>query len=231
LNADERQIAPQLKWMPNWFEFAVVMIVSLGMFVAGSLDAALEHAPKGSIDNSHLLSLLYTEPFLILLLYPLLRARGWTLSRLGFQFGRADVLVGFGLAALAYFGNILLWIVTSLIFPDAAKDAAGTELITSKLSVSLVAAVCFVNPIFEELFVGGYLIRFLKDHRSVVVAVNASVLIRMTYHLYQGPIGVVGIVPFGLVFGWYFARKGRLWPLIIAHAIMDVVGFWSYLDI
>ena len=29
----------------------------------------------------------------------------------------------------------------------------------------------------------------------------------------------------GIIFGWYFLRKGRLMPLVWAHVIIDAVGF------
>lgn len=32
----------------------------------------------------------------------------------------------------------------------------------------------------------------------------------------------------GLVFGYTWRRSGRLWPLIVAHAVIDVVAFVGY---
>jgi membrane protease YdiL (CAAX protease family) len=47
---------------------------------------------------------------------------------------------------------------------------------------------------------------------------------RVFYHFYQGAVGVVGIAPLALLFAYGFARTGRLWPLIVAHALTD---FWA----
>ena len=33
----------------------------------------------------------------------------------------------------------------------------------------------------------------------------------------------------GLVFGRFYQRTGRLWPLVIAHAVIDVVAFVGFL--
>jgi uncharacterized protein len=33
----------------------------------------------------------------------------------------------------------------------------------------------------------------------------------------------------GLVFGYAWRRTGRLWPLIIAHGVIDTVAFVGYL--
>jgi len=75
------------------------------------------------------------------------------------------------------------------------------------------------------VFVAGYVIAALKDVRGTTFAINVSVVIRLVYHLYQGISGVLSIIPMGLIFGYWFARKGRLWPLIAAHALLDLVPF------
>jgi membrane protease YdiL (CAAX protease family) len=66
-----------------------------------------------------------------------------------------------------------------------------------------------------------YVITALKERFGVTTAVNVSAGIRLFYHFYQGAVGVVGIAPLALLFAYWFARTGRLWPLIVAHALMD----------
>jgi membrane protease YdiL (CAAX protease family) len=61
----------------------------------------------------------------------------------------------------------------------------------------------------------------------VAFAVNASTALRVAYHLYQGPAGAISMIPFGLLFGWCFARTGRLWPLVVAHGFFDLAGLLS----
>jgi CAAX protease family protein len=60
---------------------------------------------------------------------------------------------------------------------------------------------------------------------SLATAVNISAAIRLSYHLYQGVAGVLAVVPVGLLFGVWFARTRKLWPLIVAHAILDFLAF------
>ena len=59
---------------------------------------------------------------------------------------------------------------------------------------------------------------------SLATAVNISAAIRLSYHLYQGVAGVLAVVPTGLLFGIWFVRTRQLWPLIVAHAVIDFVG-------
>ncbi len=40
-------------------------------------------------------------------------------------------------------------------------------------------------------------------------------------HLYQGPANVIAIGLQGLIYGWYYLACGRVWPMIIAHALYD----------
>ncbi len=68
----------------------------------------------------------------------------------------------------------------------------------------------------------------LKDTRGISFAVNISVAIRLAYHLYQGPAGIINIVPGGLIFAYWFAKTGRLWPVVTAHAIHDLASMWPY---
>ena len=53
-------------------------------------------------------------------------------------------------------------------------------------------------------------------------------MLRGSYHLYQGFGGFIGNAVMGLVFGYYWQRTGRLWPLVIAHSLIDIVAFVGY---
>ena len=52
-----------------------------------------------------------------------------------------------------------------------------------------------------------------------------SSLLRGAYHLYQGFGAGLGNIAMGLVFGYAWQRTGRLWPLVIAHGLIDTVAF------
>jgi membrane protease YdiL (CAAX protease family) len=90
--------------------------------------------------------------------------------------------------------------------------------------LATIVLVSPVNAFFEEVFVCGYVMTALHRKENVWFALNASVAIRLLYHLYQGPLGVLSVIPFGLIFGYWYARTGRLWPVIVAHSAIDVVG-------
>jgi membrane protease YdiL (CAAX protease family) len=95
------------------------------------------------------------------------------------------------------------------------------------VSMQLVFLTSTVNGIFEELFVAGYIITALRESRGTWVAINVSTVVRLLYHLYQGPMAVITIIPLGMLFGFVYARTRQLWPLIMAHVLIDIVGLSS----
>jgi len=49
-------------------------------------------------------------------------------------------------------------------------------------------------------------------------------VVRLLYHLYQGPIGVLTAVPMGLLYGYLYSRTRQLWPLIVAHSLLELIA-------
>ena len=83
--------------------------------------------------------------------------------------------------------------------------------------------------VLEEVIVAAYLITRLRQlGLTEVVAVGVSALLRGSYHLYQGWGGFLGNLAMGVLFGAVFVRTRRVWPLVVAHFLLDVaagVGF------
>lgn len=130
---------------------------------------------------------------------------------------------GAGLYAVAL---LLGWLAA---MPFAGDDGEPAMVAFSFANVSLASTVAFamVNGVFEEVFLLGVLLRGLKGH-GVVFAAGFSLLVRLLYHLYQGPAGVIAVLVFGLVLTVFYLRTGRLWPVVFAHILGDIVPVaWS----
>ena len=82
-----------------------------------------------------------------------------------------------------------------------------------------------INSVYEEVIVSAYLVNALSKHHGVVFVIGVSLLVRMLYHTYQGPIIAASIIPMGILFAYTFWKWKRLWPLIIAHTISNVMAF------
>ena len=70
----------------------------------------------------------------------------------------------------------------------------------------------------------GVLVRGLRSH-GLSVAIGFPLLVRVLCHLYQGPMGVLWILAFGLLFSLSYVRRPVLWPLVLAHILWDIVPF------
>lgn len=93
----------------------------------------------------------------------------------------------------------------------------------------ILILVALGNAAAEEIVVVVYFLTRLRqlgwsENRSLA----ASALLRGCYHLYQGLGAGLGNVAMGIVFGRYYQVTSRVWPLVIAHAVIDVVAFVGY---
>lgn len=135
-----------------------------------------------------------------------------------------DALAAVGLAALIGIPGLGLYLATRAV-------GLNTTVIPSLLGEQwwtvpvLIVSAC-ANAWAEEVLVVGYLLHGLRrlgvsENRALAI----SAVLRGSYHLYQGFGGGLGNLLMGLVFGRYWQRTGRLWPLVGAHALLDVVAF------
>ena len=214
--------------LPRWVEFTVVITVAFGPLILESLlYVFLPHAP-GKFSDGQLASLLVYEIAILAALLGFLHLRGWTLAQLGLRVTIADTFIGVALAVVGDLASVAAYWLVASVWPQAAEVMASAEIGSQELSLAIVVAVSVVNPIFEEIFVCGYVIAALKERHDPWTGINTSVAIRLLYHLYQGAVAAVSIVPIGLLLGIWFARTGRLWPLIVAHALWDFLPLAMY---
>ena len=205
-------------------EFVIVVTMAFGYFAFVSIFVAL-HPHAGPLHtNRSLIVLCAYELVLMAILFPFLRTRGWTFSKIGLDPTWRDTGLGILLFFAFYAVWVLVWIATVALAPETAQRMSETHIITQVIPATTIVANGMINPLFEEVFVCGYVMTALRKEGHTWFALNASVAIRLLYHLYQGPLGVLSIIPMGLMSGYWYARTGRLWPIIVAHAAMDMLA-------
>lgn len=150
----------------------------------------------------------------------------------------ADWAWGAGLAALIGIPGLGLYVVGIVAGFGRPIDPAamGVTAITVVPLLGWAAA----NAVAEELVVVGWLVTRLRQLRAgslddaaltcrtVAVIIAASALLRGAYHLYQGVGAGFGNIAMGVIFAAWFLRTGRVWPLVIAHFLIDAVAFTGY---
>jgi uncharacterized protein len=159
----------------------------------------------------------------------LLRRSGFGLSQIGLARPkwRPDVLGGIGLAAAIGLPGLGLYIAARVLHISATVVPSGLHDTWWRVPVLVLSAVA--NAWAEEVIVVAYLLTRLRQLGvGAAGALVWSSVLRGAYHLYQGFGAGLGNLVMGLVFGYVWQRTGRLWPLVIAHAIIDTVAFVGY---
>jgi membrane protease YdiL (CAAX protease family) len=209
-----------IKRLPAAAEFAIVLVLAFGFFVYTSLHHYFGGHWGTSNTDAGKLGTIAIEVVSFALAGSFLWARGWTLERIGLKITARDTLIGLVLGAATYVIYRGLAIAVSLVPEWHGIFFIGHGRL-SHITLPVIGLVLVINSIFEEVFAAGYLISFLKPRFGASVAVNAGLFLRVLYHLYQGVGAILHVVPVSLVFGIWYARTRRLWPLIVAHATIN----------
>jgi membrane protease YdiL (CAAX protease family) len=146
---------------------------------------------------------------------------------LGPRTDRRDWAYGAGLAALIGLPGLGLYVAAHTMGVNLTVLPSTLDDTWWRFPALVLSAVA--NSWAEEVLIVGYLLTRLRQlgvGQGAALAISA--VLRGAYHLYQGFGGFAGNIVMGLVFGWAWQRTKRLWPLVIAHAMIDVVAFVGY---
>ena len=167
----------------------------------------------------------------VLLAFYLLSASGaGTRARLGLVWPRrqrdAGLDLGRGalLAAAIGIPGLGLYVVGRAIGQTVLIDTSGLPPQWWRALVLVLSALAVA--LLEEGIAVGYLVTRLRELAwRPWTSIAASAVLRGSYHLYQGWPMALGNAVMGTVFAAYFAKRGRLGPLVVAHVVLDLVSF------
>lgn len=234
----------------NWRLLGEIAAVGLAflLFSAGftllayHIDAGFTGEAAGAIraDQERLM-----VPALLALPFAMLATLGamvWLLSRRGMHVADLGlrlppswpraVLQGIGLAGVVYVVAVAVQGILGGFgyYPRLDDFAALGE--SFALYLYGVTAIAWVSAALgEELLFRGFLMRNFRDifgggkaAWTLAVVLQAGVFGGL--HANQGVAGAVPVAVLALVFGIAYLKLGRnLWPLIIAHGLVDTFGF------
>jgi membrane protease YdiL (CAAX protease family) len=165
------------------------------------------------------------------------KLRGSTWSDFGLarpkSWGRT-ILMGVGVTVGIIVSFMFLMPLITLAFPAPPVDNSRFDILRGNLPnlILNVVAIWFTAGFFEELLWRGYLMNRLVDLQGKTtklawaISLVGSAIIFGLGHTYQGLGGVIKITTLGLLFGAAFLTTRRnLWPVIIAHGLLDTIGF------
>jgi membrane protease YdiL (CAAX protease family) len=129
-----------------------------------------------------------------------------------FPFGVVLLILGF----LLEFGR-------RAVLPLPESTSGGYVLPRGPVDHALMVVKFAVGAYSEELITRAYLITRLTGLTgSPTKAVGLAAVAFTSYHIYQGAAGTVDVFIYGLVFGVVYLLYGRIWPLVIGHALFNI---------
>ena len=201
-------------------ELIFVNLICFGPFAARSILELTQRKTFFLFDDHRALTLLGIELVCGTLAVLLLRARGWKLSDFGLRVTMPQTIAGMLLLIGA---NFVISALYELVRFTTNTDPALATTFQDKLTWPVLIALTLVNPLYDELFLVAYNVVAAKEH-GAAFAITLSAAIRFLCHIEQGPITTVAILPLGLLFALVYWRWRLLWPLIVAHGVMDFMG-------
>lgn len=176
-----------------------------------------------------MLSLIFALIPVALALYLLSSHGRSAVRRIGLDLRAPGRDMGWGLALGALIGIPGLGLYVGGRALGVTVEVQASALADYWWTVPVLILAALKNGLLEEVLVVGYLVERLEEMGWRIWAiVLTSVLIRAGYHLYQGWGPFVGNAIMGVIFTWFYLRRRRVMPLVIAHTLLDVVAFVGY---
>ena len=206
-------------------EVFIVLTLGFGLFIYNS--TSVINSNKISIttqtyNSFDFIFIIIYEIISLTIIASFLKKRNWTLKDFNLDFTLKMIGVAILLVVVReMIGAILLQILYSLSIFNKTIDKSFILIQSNIFSTGLIV---IVNSIYEEVLLTGYLFkRFEKYHPSLVIIF--SFIIRASYHTYQGWTKLPMVFIMALIFGVYYIKFKKLWPIIIAHGIGNIFYF------
>jgi membrane protease YdiL (CAAX protease family) len=221
---------PKLTLEKVWFELGAVLAVGVIPNLGNALLAepfALNNLPvfwRGCLS-----SIVSSTCTIFVVLYLISRS-GETWERFGLSRPRKmDFVIGF----VMLLASVELWQIYP-VFRSLDEGLSRVQWFTYARRGDLpLAGLTFVFTAFsEELVTRAYLITRLEELlRSRTFALLIAALLFASYHIYQGYNAVGATFAFGLLYGGAFLFVRRVWPLVLGHALSNLLVTWQNLPV
>lgn len=202
----------------TYAEAGTVTVICFGLFILFSFQAMAAGFPEARFSDTGNAGIVGLELVLAACGLIYLHLRGFDIRSLYPAPTLRDSLIGFALFGLSW----LVAVVAMALFHTPGQ-AEAAEFSFQDLSALSMVALALVNGTYEEVFLLGVLVRGLRGF-GLSLAIGLPLLVRVLYHTYQGPLGVVSVGAVGLVLTLGYVGTGRLWPSVLAHILLDLAA-------
>jgi uncharacterized protein len=203
-------------------EALAIIAICFGFFILDSIMTVAAGFPKNLPEtDASLWSVIVIECVFGSIALAILRSRGYVMSSLLPQPSWHGSAIGVALLVVATL--IYSAVMQMFSYTDHANQPITDIMANARFSFPAVLLVSLINGVYEETFLLGYLFRAFSN-AGASFALGLSLLVRVLYHLYQGPIGAIGVLVFGLVFSVFYWRTAKLWPVVFGHILADMIA-------
>ena len=229
-------LRPQL--VASWPEVIIVMALTTGAFlynaIRGYLHGSSTHFAQLILTDRALVNMIVKESAIVGLMLLYLKRRGWTPADFRVRINLRSSLLGLVLPVPATLANMIT-MVTLFALALLLGGYAGLmdliaankpELTPHSVHVAWISiiVVCVVNAYLEEITCTAYFFCQVAARWGPFAALLLTDMVRMSFHIYQGPLHMLGIGAVFLVLNGCYWWTRNLWPLVFAHTIVDIFG-------
>ena len=150
----------------------------------------------------------------------------------------STILQSLGIALAVFLAVKLLINPILSVWPNAGfQDLSRFDFLKGNLPnlIIMLVNIWITAAFLEEFLFRGYLLNRLIDLQGKqtklawVIALVVQAVVFGLVHAYQSPAGMFKVGVIGLVFGVSYLVTGRnLWPLILAHGLIDSLDMVSH---
>ncbi|MQA38776.1 CPBP family intramembrane metalloprotease [Rugamonas sp. FT29W] len=208
---------------PAW-QALLVMAICFGGVIAYSLGSAFGGSGVSGFSDRDFAAIIAQELLPACMALAVLRLNRYPLATLLPK----PSWGGLGVGVMLYAATCLASTSVGLLLGEQPAQPIDEMMAQSHVTLYGLLPLALVNAAFEEVFLLAYLQRGLRRF-GASNAIGIVILVRLLCYWYQGPVGAAGMLAMGLVFSIYYARTGRLFPVMAAHFVAGLLPFLSTL--
>ncbi len=213
-----------------WYDILILTVIFWGMGIVSSTSAYIELVRGTATIDQNLVFTAADNYILLAQQAACLATAGIYLWFRRFDFKSWNVrfsLKAIGFGCLIFLGGALMMDAYSMIVYPLEEIAPFPHMIGAFFGNELVSTVIYsvFNGVYEEVYFLGICLAVTPEQRKWTVPF--SLLVRMSFHTYQGMFSALGI---GVLLGLYFylsyrrSKDKNLLPFFVAHMWGDILG-------
>lgn len=216
------------KWIQNLSnkqELILILVLIFGTALISSTYEFIQMSifKNGTTESIDTLDLGLNSIFqisLILVALIIFKIRKIDIKSFNFQFQLSNIPTGLILFLAVVLTTFIIGSGIIALNPDTLFAETKPNCNLAILPIFLI-----INSFYEEFFLNNYIFSRLSHWRPDQI-LSFSVILRASYHTYQGLYGFILLIFFGLIFTGYYSKTRKLWPLVIAHTLFNCLTFY-----